>query len=493
MIATILASTLSVGLFAAAAPTTVDEAKAPERTLDLDASLVQPGRRWRAAEAIQAAVSTAPDVARADANRARARADAETAEAEALPRVRFEARYTRLSRIDNDPLVPLTIDPAAAQAAIDAVIDPAAQAVLQEQLDANIAASRRNIEVPQNQYALSAEVRYPVSGLFLKILPAIRARGRVEAARRAEVNVARNAVALLVVQSYFDHARARAALAVAALSVRRAEDNLAQAEARLANDVGNRPDVLRFRARLAQAEAEHAERGADVEASAEALRTLLHIDGHGPLAFMERLTKSVIVDEPLLAVSVEQAHGDRDEMKALELLIEAQVAGVSATEGDIYPDVSVAGRADYANPNLAFVPPGDRFRSLFAFQAVLSWSPDGAWSASRKVRVSQAELRILRKQRDALADGIRVEVSRARALYRAAFRTFAAAERRSAAAEEAYAARRRGYQVGVFDATSLIDAELDANRARLAVINAGAALRTRHYVLRRAVGQRLWE
>ena len=190
---------------------------------------------------------------------------------------------------------------------------------------------------------------------------------------------------------------------------------------------------------------------------------------------------------------MERAWNARDEMKALKHLIQAQSAAVAAERGAIAPDLSLAGRADYANPNLSFVPPGDRFRSLYSLSAVLSWSPDQAWGASRRSRAAEASLRALRNERDRLADAIRIEVSRARATYVASFDTFAASRRQVAAAEEAYAARRRGYELGLFDATSLIDAELDANRARLGLINAGAAVRVRRYALLRSIGRRLWE
>ena len=244
--------------------TNADEARAPGRQLDLDRALTGPGRAWTAEEAIQAAVQTSPTVRQAAAEEVRAKAQLQAAWSDVLPRVALNARYTRISRIDNDRLVPVEVDPVSAQAAVDAVADPAARAVLQTQLDADLAAADLAIEVPQNQYALSAEIQYPVSAVFTRILPAIRAQRRTAAARHAELDVARNTVALLIVQAYFDHARARSALSVAALSVRRAQDNLAQAEARLANDVGNHPDVLRFRARLASAEAERSEAFAEV-------------------------------------------------------------------------------------------------------------------------------------------------------------------------------------------------------------------------------------
>ena len=117
------------------------------------------------------------------------------------------------------------------------------------------------------------------------------------------------------------------------------------------------------KARLGEAEAERAEAAVVAEASANALRTLLHIQGQGPLAFRERLTVMPQWMHDLIAIELETAYRDRDEMKALAYLVDARTEERDSQRGAVWPRLSVAGAVDYANPNDAFVPPRTRERS----------------------------------------------------------------------------------------------------------------------------------
>ena len=82
---------------------------------------------------------------------------------------------------------------------------------------------------------------------------------------------------------------------------------------------------------------------------------------------------------------------------------------------------------------------------------------------------------------------------RAQVAFHAPFQSVRAAMRQPEAAEEAYAPKRCGFEVGIFDATEVIDAEVDVNRARHALIDAAAGLRVRQSALRTAMGEQLWE
>ena len=157
------------------------------------------------------------------------------------------------------------------------------------------------------------------------------------------------------------------------------------------------------------------------------------------------------------------------------------------------PGVGVEAAVDYGRPNALYVPPIDDFRSSWNVSAVVSWSPDGTWSASRAKQRVVAQEAEAKAQREQLKDFIRIEVVRAEAAYRASLQSVRAAKRQVDAAEEAYAAKRRGFEVGISNAVEVIDSEIDVNRARLALIDAAARLRVRESALRTAIGEHLWE
>ena len=471
----------------------LEEAAVPER-LDLDRVLAEPGVPWSIERVAKRSVQTVYLVDAADRRVEQAVATTQEARAGAIPRFDLLARYTRLSPINNAPLAPIPVDFDAARQTLAEVQDPAAQALLGEQIDVLQEFSESSIQVPRNQYNFRASVRYPLLALFVQILPGIRTAQSAETASRFESNVTRNGTALDLIEIYMNHARARGSLAVAQLGLQQAQSNRDQAEALLRGGIGNKPDLLRFEARVALAERGIAEARADVAATAISLRTLLDIPGSGPLAFEERLTElpKTTIRESTDDL-VEAAWKIRDEMQAANSLVQAREYAVRASKGAMSPGLGVEAGVYYGRPNLLFTPPIDEFRTSWNVSAVLSWSPDGTWSASRVKERARAQEAEARAQREQLKDLIRIEVVSTEAAYRAAIESVRAAKRQVDAAEEAYAAKRRGFEVGVFDATEVIDAEVDVNRARLALIDAAAALRIRESALRTSIGEHLWE
>ena len=465
----------------------------PDR-LDLDRVLEEPGVPWSIAKIAKRSARTVHRVAAADRRMDQAIATTQEARAAAIPQFDFRARYTRLSRIDNAPLAPIPIDFEVSRQVLAQVQDPAAQQLLGGQLDVLEGISEGSIAIPQNQYNFRAAVRYPLLALFVEILPGIRTAQNAETASRFESHVVRNGTALELIEIYMNHARARGSLAVAQLAREQAESNRAQAQARLRGGVGNRPDVARFEARVAAADRAVAEARANVEATANALRTLLDLPGTGPLAFEEKLTEvpdSTILETP--EDLVEAAWKLRDEMQAANALVRAREHAVRSARGAMSPGVGVEAAVDYGRPNALYVPPIDDFRTSWNVSAVVSWSPDGSWSASRAKERTRAQEAEARAQREQLRDFIRIEVVQAHAAYRASLESVRAAKREVEAAEEAYAAKRRGFEVGISDAVEVIDSEVEANRARLALIDAAARLRVRESELRTAIGEHLWE
>lgn len=439
--------------------------------------------------AVARALEVSPDVAVARAQIDEATAAHDEAWSRALPRVQLTARYTYLGLQDNDPLITPPGDLPALRQRAEEVVDPAARDVLVAQVEGLQSLASSRVEIPRHQLTFEGTVTYPIAQLFTEILPAIEASSRGEEARRVELEVAQADVAVQAVEWLMQHARARAALTVAERALARAEADLEAAERRLEAELGTVPDVLRFRARVAGARREQASREADVAGTAAALRALLDLEGRGPLAVSEDLTalpplRPMPPAERLLA----RAEAQRPELRALDLWAAASDEAAKATSGGMWPQLNAQLAGQVGRPNNLYVPPGDRFRPSWSASLVLSWSPDAAYTASTTARRRRADALRIRRQAEALRDGVRIEVEQSVASYRAARAAHRASREEVTAAEEAYAARRRAFEVGATDVTELLAAELDSHRAQLALIDAGAELRVRRAQLQRAVG-----
>lgn len=442
---------------------------------------------WTAERVARRVLDVSHQLDAAEAGLRAATARVKEARTAVLPRIQLLARYTRLTPIDNDPLVSLPGGGASAQALAAQVDDPEARALWQTQLSV---LEESVIQIPENQGAFVVSLAYPVSPLFLEILPAVRAQVGVEAARRFEVEVAALDVELQAVELYFLHARARAAAAVAEQAVVEANQNVERARARLAQGLSNRPEVLRFEARLAEAQGVRAERQADVQATAVGLSVLLDLGSEVRLGVTESLeTTPPSRYEGTAAELAERAHRVRPALRVLSMLEQTRVQQARARQGAAFPELSVQLEANAARPNALYVPPGDEFRTNGAASVVLHWSVDGAIAASQGARALRAEAAQLRAQLETLRDTVHIEVARTKARYGASLLRLGSAKAQLAAAQEAYRARARAYQLGVEEGTELLGASLDLDRARLAVVDAGVEVRIRDAQLLRAVGE----
>lgn len=434
---------------------------------------------WTAERVAEKAVERSPEIMAAAAERRSAGASTEAAESLLLPRVQLSARYTRLSRIENDPLVALGVDFDAARANVAGISDVNTRDALKQQIGILEGLDGVTIGVPTDQYSLNASVTLPISQVLFEALPALQAAKRGEEASDLEIAAARHAVALGAVEAYYQHFLAQRALRIAELSVASATTAEAQARSRVAEGLSTEADLLRFVARRAEASRLLAARQADVDRSAAAVRVLAGIGGAGPLPLAPLPT---VPRE--MAASAEEAIQRRPELRALRKVLASQRARARAFEGGVLPQLSASFEVISADPNPNFVPPPDGFDTNWQATALLSWSPDGAWRASRNGTAAWREADALAARVEALEDAVRIEVASEAAGMRAAQARVLAAEEGVEAAREGWASISRGFELGVFDATDLIEAQLELERARLARIDARVA--------RRISAARLW-
>src|SRR5687767_6031626 len=198
------------------APAAQPEAQPERPRFDVGAALAPVPGGLTADAAAERAVASAPTVARAEAAARVAEAGASRAWLSVYPRIDLSARYTRLSEVDTEGFG--TADPAlldAARARVAMVMDPAARDVLGGLVEAQAGLSDFSFDPVPNQFALRAEISYPVSDLFLTILPAYRASERFAEAQQLVVDAERQTIAQRTRDTFYGYLRARGALAVA--------------------------------------------------------------------------------------------------------------------------------------------------------------------------------------------------------------------------------------------------------------------------------------
>ncbi len=124
-------------------------------------------------EVARRAVATAPSIPRAMAAAQLAKASVARALLEFYPRIELHGDYTRVNRVMNPSLFGGITPEQETQlrSLIGSVDDAEARALFGLSVDRQLSFANFSFPVLQNQYSLRATLSYPVSDIFLRILP----------------------------------------------------------------------------------------------------------------------------------------------------------------------------------------------------------------------------------------------------------------------------------------------------------------------------------
>ncbi len=449
---------------------------------DLKKALKGEGESMSSETAARLAVAHSPTVKGARVALRKAREGASRAWLAVYPRLDLSARYTRLSDVERGEIAL----PGMPDALTDAAIPDAAT-------DMGESSSAADSIFPQilNQYALRAEVKYPLSDLFFTILPAYRAAEGFGDAQAKSIEAERQKAALAAREAFYNFARARAALVVAMAGLAQAQAHRRDVAAMVNAGALARVELMRMDAQIAAARVAVERARGGVAIARTGLGVLLGREVPEKLAIEEDLDQPLPELEAKQDDLLEQAAKQRPEMQALAELIEAHHQSVSANQGGRLPHLSLAAGLDYANPNQRAFPPEEKFIPSWDISAVLSWSPNDLLDADRGVAEANADLEKARYDMEALRDALKIEVAQACEEYTSARAAMGAARAGIEAAEESFRVRREQFQAGSAVATEVIDAESELRRARLELVNASIDVRIARARLDRAVGRKI--
>ena len=416
-------------------------------TFDLEAALVTTDRGLTSDDAAKLARDRAPQVSSAQASAEIAHWDAEVQKTTFYPTVNLSAQYKRINEVKNDVFT--------------SFLPPGSDA-------ADIA----NFTQPLNNYTLLATARWPVSDLFFRAYPALKAARLVADARSIEVEARIANADLTAREAFYAHARALAAQLVADQAVKQAEAQAAQAKLFVDAGTAAPVDYMTAIARVGAMRAALARARGAVAVTRNALATYMGIPGAEISAIRERVTAlpgppASSVDD-LLKRGLEQ----RPELRAMRKVIGANNLLKSSEKAATYPVLSVEGSNLYGNPNPRYVPPDPDFHNSWEVGATLAWSPNNARIGYQRVQRASAEIERARADLIALEDGVRIEVVQSFEDYNAAAEVARASDEQLKAAEETYRVRLATYRVGAGEQIDLLAADLALNRARVEQVNA---------------------
>lgn len=406
-----------------------------------------------------AAVETYPDVATAELAMREADLRVALARTSLLPRVDLSASYTRLSNIETPPL---TFGGQSIESPFPQILD---------------------------QFSVRATLTVPISDIFLRAMPGLRAVEDAVVVAQRQDEAARVVAAWQGAEAYYGWLRAVAMSNVAEASLALVESTTENVEALARAGVVPLIDVTTARASLEQARtaATQAELGA--EFAATSVRVVAGWDEAMLLAPGEDVFGMSERPLPSLNAVVGEAMAQRAEAQALRRLRDVREQQLRVQRASSYPSLSVSASTVYANPNQRIVPSRSEFDGSWDITASVAWSPNDLHR--NRVQLDIAELDIDRVDDDlrAFELSVRAEASQALAAWSQARAAISGARARVDAARAEVEARQVALQAGIGTTTELLQAQRVLASARLDLVDGLIAQRRAHVHIDRIEGR----
>jgi outer membrane protein TolC len=420
-------------------------------------------------------------------------ADARRDEAAAgyWPKLTGTARYTRLSAVAPiafaDPRLSFVVTPSqpgdATTARMINLTGP--------NPDPLYAGSLPPFAIPVNQYLLQASVIVPLSDYVFRVSEAIAAATHSARAARVDERAARLKAAAEGRIGYYQWIRARGQALVAAQALDQARGHLRDAQQMFAAGVLSKADALRAESQVKSTELLLTRTQNLVALSEEQLRIVMHDRRAQRYEIGEDVTAALPAraNDAELGRLQEEAFDHRLELRALD-----ETAGSVRDLGRLaraaaYPRLDLAGNAIYANPNQRIFPLQDKFDATWDASVALTWTPTDIPGARAAERTQASQEAQVLAQREALLDGLRLEVTQAFQAQREAEVALDTTLQGLRAAEEGTRARRDLFRNGKATLVEVNDAEGELTRTQLEVINAHIDARIARVRLDHAVGR----
>lgn len=406
-----------------------------------------------------------------------AEAQVDQAKAGFYPALNLSARYTRLSKIDVPNLGVL----AAPADQTPGPIGPGAQLV----------AVPLSFPIILNNYVLQAQLNVPLSDYLLRTSRAVSGANRVKNASELDERATKLSVARDARVAYYQWIRMQGFAFVGAQSVEQAKGHLTDANNAFQAGLVSKADVLRAQSGLKSAELFKEKADSNVRLATTRLRVLMKDPADKQYEVGENILAPVA---PLAGTGSEEsalreANQQRLELKLLSENEHAVRDQAALTSAGNYPRLDALASAQYSNPNPRYFPQEDKFHATWDAGVVLSWSPTAIFGAQAGTRALEAKAAEIAAQRQALADGLELEVSQALSAERDAQFAVTVSQQALAAADEGYRVRRELFRSGRATIVEVTDSETELTRARLELVNAHVDLRIAQVELSHVLGR----
>ncbi len=157
----------------------------------------------------------------------------------------------------------------------------------------------------------------------------------------------------------------------------------------------------------------------------------------------------------------------RPEILGMNARVRAGEAGLSSARGGWWPQIYLVGNYSYLRPNQRYFPVQDEFKGTWDVSLSVSFDIWNWWQTGYQASQAQAQLAQAREGLSLTRDGVMLEVTQSYLAIQKARERKTASEQEVAQAEESYRVMSSKYKQGLTANSDLLDAEVALLQARL--------------------------
>jgi outer membrane protein TolC len=340
-----------------------------------------------------------------------------------------------------------------------------------------------------NQYYASAGVSFPVTDMFLTVIPQYKG---VEAL--AEVADMRKRASELQVSfdarsAFYNYAHVIGAVIVAQRAVQLYEANVHDLESLVQAGTATETDLMRARTELAKMKVHVVEFTGQQDVALARLATITGTEMNAGRGIGERFVGIEMSATPEAPKLAEDAKRVRPEITALRKLEEARSYLAKARRGAQYPQLKAFFNGYYANPHPRIIPPTAEFRGTWDVGVSLAYSPNDSIFAHTQYKDALTELASVREDLRLVEDGIEMEAAQASTTHRAAVANTVAATEALESARRYQNDQRELLLAGAATPNDVLEAQLLLTRAALEWVDSFISVRLAEAALLKTQGK----
>jgi outer membrane protein len=378
-----------------------------------------------------------------------------------LPRLSFNAGYTRLS--DIPPFeVKLPILPAPVKIE----------------------------DVVLNNYSLKVSLQQPIFTGF-RLLSLRSAAEKFRDAFAADYNKDANEEAFNIINAYWNYFKAQKLKDYIDENLKQEDAHLTDTKNFLANDLVTKNDFLKLEVQYASLRLKQIEAENNLNTSRALFNKVLGLpisDQTEIVSTDPQIEISVLNYDSLLTSALQS----RLELQALNYRVQAGNENVSAAASGWYPSIYLFSDYYYNRPNQRIMPTLDKFKDTWDAGVTLSWDIWNWGYNSSQVEQARQNLNQLNVNRDLLKENIEVEVYNNYMALNAAHNKIEVAKTGLAQADENYRGINEKYNVQYATSTDLIDAETSRLQSQTDLINSLVDYETAFARLLKSAGKKIY-